>query len=172
MPLKPLAEILQADPRFASDMMLSEGEWRPVRFEDHYALVQATELHRGIPDEVQETFDRARNVVLFAWFCYGLLVVAEMQAFSALELGLKLRLRADGWNKKSRGLVYLIAEARLRRLMPPASEASFGISDEMDALGHLRNDLAHGTGNLHTPAMTLRVLEECATFVNQIYRQP
>ena len=172
MPLKPLAEVLQADPRFASDMMLSGGEWRPVRLEAHYALVQSVELHRGVPEDVRETFDRARNVVFFAWFCYELLVVAEMQAFSALELGLKIRLRADGWNKESRGLVSLIKEARLRRLMAPAAEAFPGRLDGVDALVRLRNDLAHGTNSLHNPAMAICVLEKSATIVNLLYPSP
>ena len=40
-------------------------------------------------------FDRARNILLYANFAYGLLVVGEAQAFAALELALKHRLAGN-----------------------------------------------------------------------------
>ena len=170
MPLKPLAEVLQADPRFARDMMLSGGEWRPVRFEDYYALVQSMELPRNVPDDIHEVFDRARNILLFAWYCYEILIVAEMQAFSALEISLKFRLRLDGWNKKSRGLGHLIAEARLRQFMDPKEEASSGGLDKIDMLINLRNELAHGVASIHNPAMSIKVLEECVEIIRHLFQ--
>ncbi len=169
MPLKLLGEVSQADLRFATDMMLDGAEWRTVTFGDHHALVRSIEPRSDIPDDVQEAFDRARNALLYAWFYYELLVVAETQAFSALELGLKVRLRCDDWNMKSRSLRHLTKEARQRKLMPPETDASSGMLDEMEMLAHLRNDLAHGTGSLHSPAMVLPVFERCAAVIDCLY---
>jgi len=53
--------------------------------------------------------DRARNVFLYAWFCYELLVVSELQAFGALELALKLRLLESSQKISSLGSLLRLA---------------------------------------------------------------
>src|SRR6185295_4999026 len=60
--------------------------------EDHHRRVGAISIDSAALLDVKVLIDRARNVFLYAWYCYELLVVSEMQAFGALELALKLRL--------------------------------------------------------------------------------
>ena len=81
---------------------------------------------------------------LYAWYCYELLVVSEMQAFGALELALKLRLL--GSSEAISGLGSLLQQARQDGLLPSKVD---GV-DELDALLAMRNALAHGAMEFHT----------------------
>jgi len=85
-------EILVPDRRFALLHDVNTSEACPTAIADHYRLVDRVLINQAVPIEVRTSFDRARNVFLYAWFCYELLVVSEIQAFGALELALKHRL--------------------------------------------------------------------------------
>ena len=100
---------------------------------------------------------------LYAWFCYELLVVSELQAFGALELALKLRLLES--SQKISSLGSLLRSARENRLLPP----KVGATDQFDALLAMRNGLAHGALEAHTPEMSLTVLLGCAEVINRLY---
>jgi hypothetical protein len=105
-------------------------------------------------------------VFLYAWFCYELLVVSELQAFGALELALKLRLLESSQEISSLGS--LLRLARKNRLLPP----KVGATDQFDALLSMRNALAHGALEVHTPEMSLTVLLGCAEVINRLYAKP
>ena len=85
-------EILVPDRRFAALYGVNASGVSPITIADHYRHVDRVSINPVAPLEVRTSFDRARNVSLYAWFCYELLVVSELQAFGALELALKLRL--------------------------------------------------------------------------------
>ena len=138
----------------------------PTAIADHYRLVDRVLINPVAPLEVRTSFDRARNVFLYAWFCYELLVVSELQAFGALELALKLRLL--GPSQKTSNLGGLLRLARQNRLLPP----KVGATDQFDALLAKRNVLAHGALEVHTPEMALNVLLGCAGVINQLYAKP
>lgn len=116
-------------------------------------------------------FDRARNILLYANFAYGLLVVGEAQAFAALELALKHRL-AGNPVKGRETLRNLVDRARKVGILPPADVASGARMDPIEAIIHMRNALAHGTSEIHTPGMALDMLEACAREIDQLFPPP
>ena len=138
----------------------------PIAIADHYRHVDRVSINPVAPLEVRTSFDRARNVFLYAWFCYELLVVSELQAFGALELALKLRLL--GPSQKISSLGSLLRLARQNRVLAP----KVGAIDRFDALLAIRNVLAHGALEVHTPEMALNVLMGCAEVINQLYAKP
>jgi hypothetical protein len=58
--------------------------------------------------------------------------------------------------------------ARQNRVLPP----KVGAIDRFDALLAIRNVLAHGALEVHTPEMALNVLMGCAEVINQLYAKP
>lgn len=60
----------------------------------HHATVARFALHEGVPADVRVQFETARNLALYAWHVYRFYPVAEMQALSTLEFGLRERLPA------------------------------------------------------------------------------
>ena len=156
-------EILVPDRRFAVLYDVNASSVSPITITDHYRHIDSISINPVVPIEIRTSFDRARNVFLYAWFCYELLVVSELQAFGALELGLKLKLL--GPSQKVSSLGRLLRMARQKRLLPPSS----GTIDQFDALLMMRNSLAHGALEVHTPEMSLTVLSGCAEVINRLY---
>jgi hypothetical protein len=159
-------EILVPDRRFAVLHNASGSGLSSMTIEDHHHRVGAISIDLAAPLDVRVLFDRARNVFLYAWYCYELLVVSEMQAFGALELALKLRLL--GSSEAISGLSSLLQQARQDGLLPSNVD---GV-DELDALLAMRNALAHGAMEFHTPDMSLATLSVCADVVNRLYARP
>jgi hypothetical protein len=159
-------EILVPDRRFAALYGVNASGVSPITIADHYRHVDRVSINPVAPLEVSTSFDRARNVFLYAWFCYELLVVSELQAFGALELALKLRLLESSQEISSLGS--LLRLARKNRLLPP----KVGATDQFDALLSMRNALAHGALEVHTPEMSLTVLLGCAEVINRLYAKP
>jgi hypothetical protein len=112
-------EILSADPRFSSLFMCDERGVRPMDIFAHHRGIEAVDLSGAAPQEVRTAFDRARNILLYAYFAYDLLVVGETQAFSAFELALKHRLARNPVKGKET-LRNLIDRARKVGILPPA----------------------------------------------------
>ncbi len=78
-------KIFVPDRRFAVLQNASGVGLNPITIEDHHHRVGIIAIDVSVPLDVRVMFDRARNVFLYAWYCYDLLVVSEMQAFGAVE---------------------------------------------------------------------------------------
>jgi hypothetical protein len=161
------SEILLPDPRFAALRTVKASGVSAVNVADHYRHAERISIIPTAPLEVRASFDRARNVFLYAWFCYELLVVSELQAFGALELALKLKVFSGSQRASSLGRLF--RTARQNGLLPPPKTDAI---DHLDALLLMRNSLAHGTFEIHTPDMSLTVLSGCAEVINQLYAAP
>ena len=157
-------EILVPDRRFAILRNASGVGFSPITIEDHHHRVGTIAIDVAVPLVVRVLFDRARNVFLYAWCCYELLVVSELQAFGALELALRFRLL--GSSEDISGLGSLLRQARRDGLLLSKVDEV----DELDALLAMRNTLAHGVLEVHTPEMSLATLSRCADVINRIYR--
>jgi hypothetical protein len=81
-PLKALSEIYKPDVRQANLV----GD-----LSDIHSVLTEIVLHDGVPSNVRELFETAKNVSLYSWFVYRFHQVAEMVAFSALEMALRER---------------------------------------------------------------------------------
>src|SRR5437870_1407928 len=86
-----------------------DGTWTAKRLEHHWAAPAAYALSPAVPHDVCVHWDTARNLWLHAWFVYRFYPVAEMHAYSTLEMALRLRLGAEG--KRLRGLKKLMIKA-------------------------------------------------------------
>ena len=159
-------EILVPDRRFVLLHNASGSGLSSITIEDHHHRIGAISIDLAAPLDVRVLFDRARNVFLYAWYCYELLIVSEMQAFGPLELALKLRLL--GSSEAISGLSSLLQQARQDGLLPSNVD---GV-DELDALLAMRNALAHGAMEFHTPDMSLATLSQCADLINRLYARP
>jgi len=171
MAFKAFDLILEPDPRFAELYIDNELQPRRMTLEDHHFSLYRIGLSGIAPAEVRSAFDRARNVMLYAFFDYDLLVVGEVQAIGAFELAIKHQLNEHGG--RSRGtLRNLVDQARKKGLLP--RDVSWGQShfDAFDALIEIRNALSHGTSDVHTAGMALPILATCAQWIDHIYPPP
>jgi len=90
--LKPLAEVTLPDPRFENEVLRSKNGERPMELADLHQRLSAWPLSSTVPERVRVQFETAKNLMLYAWFVFEFQTVAEMQAYAALELGLRERL--------------------------------------------------------------------------------
>lgn len=58
----------------------------------HHADIDTVSLSQRVPELVAIQFETARNLYLYSWHVYRFYMVAEMQAYATLELGLRYRL--------------------------------------------------------------------------------
>lgn len=161
---------------------------------DHFSVITETALHERVPERIRIHFETSRNLLLYSWFVYRFIVVAEQHAFASVEYALK-----EKYGEKQGGLKRLLQRAvvdglikddgfrvhqrtvehdeNYRRLMAdipgylqPESEQR-DIQEYckilVDTLPSLRNELAHGSGMLHPGGYT--TLEICADLINQLY---
>ena len=113
--LKALDEIMKPEGRsLALHYLPEDGAPEPLTLELYHRLVSALALDPPADLVVHPTFDVARNLLLYAWYESSFLHPAELQAFGALELGLRLRL--GGWSQIRKG-------PALRTLLRQAREA-------------------------------------------------
>lgn len=171
MTFKKPDQLLTADPRFATLVVSDERGVRAVDLAEHYRAIGTVDLLNAVPPDVRAVFDRARNILLYAYFAYDLLVVGEAQAFAAFELALKHRLAGNPVKGKET-LRNLVDRARKVGILPPAEVASGAWMDPIEAIIHMRNALAHGTSEIHSPGMALDMLEACAREIDQLFLPP
>lgn len=165
--IKPIDRVLIPDQRFAHLAVLDAEGFRPMGFDDHYSSISRITIGEMTPIDVLNAFDRARNVMIYAFFEYDLFVVGEVQAFGALELALKHRLNGHGGSAKGT-LRNLTERARKQGILPAEVKATHGCVDPISALIGLRNELSHGTSAVHSPGMALPILEACAHWIDHV----
>ncbi len=59
---------------------------------DHHADIAKFQLSAEVPKDVVIQYETAKNIYLYAWYVYRFYPVAEQQALSCLEMGLRNRL--------------------------------------------------------------------------------
>ena len=165
----PTAEALgQPDPRFLDMVRIIDGCARPMELADQHEAMVTLELSVNIPPEVRASFDRGRSIFLFAWYDYELFVPAESQALAALEMALQMKLCAIG-HEMNGTMRNLVEKARKCGIIPPMLPGMTLVQDPFEALIRIRNSLAHGTTDVHTPAIAFGVLEACAIQIKRLY---
>ena len=136
----------------------------PLTLKDHYLSIEALALGIAAPADLITVWDRARNTLLYSWFSYDLNSVAPLQAFVALELGLRMRLgdRAKG----SPGMQGLLEKAVSDGIVidpykrPPTLAAM---------AGKMRNHWGHGTPNVADPNLAVQTFEFCKGLISALY---
>jgi hypothetical protein len=114
-PLKSLAQIAAPDER----QPFLVGSLEAV-----HAELSELELHRGVPRNVRQLFEAAKNVSLYSWFVYPFHQVAELIALASLEFALRTRDGFVEWDtseRKKPGLSQLLHKARRERWLTNAA---------------------------------------------------
>ena len=105
--LEPLPSVLVRDER-----------WRAIgnrTLVQHHAMVERYALRVGVPEDVWQHFENARNTWLYAFFNFRLLQVALMQVHVAGEAAIKARAKLEGLDAKKFTLKELLDMALERR---------------------------------------------------------
>lgn len=193
--LKPLSEVFTPDSRQTGWVRLTAADlsMRPFTLEDHHANLEQIILDPEVPEYVRQHMETAKNLILYSWYAYRFIPVAELHAYSAFEMALRLRLNAD-YDKAS--FRRLLTEAIDKGLLKTQDFAMFADPDPfpivtgnglidanlppdiharpdfmqvwLRAIVELRNLLAHGSPSIWpSGVMTLNVI---ATAINSLFR--
>jgi hypothetical protein len=175
--LKKFEDITQPDRRNNHLVVLNlEGGQKKYGLEDLYQEVNSISLNEEVPEDIRSQFNVARNLALYTWFCYPFHNIADMKAFSTLEMSLKIRID----DPKVRGLCKLIKKAIDKGLIKDRHfshikgqvtnpESICYVEQLPEIIPDLRNDVAHGSTMLYPSSiMNLRI---CADFINQLFNK-
>lgn len=194
--LKALADICTADSRQTSWVRLSseDGSTRPLTLEDYHASIQQIVLDPGVPEDIRQHLETAKNLALYSWYVYRFTPVADLHAYAAFEWGLRVRLKIPDDRRPS--FKRLLAEAVNKGLLRTEDFKAFAEPDPFpivtgnslvdanlppmihaspnfmrvfqEAIVTLRNILAHGSVSLWPSGiMTLSVI---ATAIDALFR--
>jgi hypothetical protein len=158
---KEIDQILRPDPRIDATSC-RDGTAAITPAEQHDWIAGVT-LTTAVPDMVVEAFDRARNAFVYTYYVYEFAMLAELQALATVEMALRLRL---GSRAPQNGTLWNLAEKAIadNLLSDPPQGPPLKV-----LLTIMRNELAHGSDHLHTPAMSLTVMEFCAEQINLLF---
>ncbi|MBD3772300.1 MAG: hypothetical protein IE921_01810 [Rhodobacteraceae bacterium] len=160
--LKSVDQVLKPDPLVASTC--GRDGSAPLTVEEHHHAVAQITLSNAVPAVAGEAFDRARNAFLYAWFSYDLGALAEAQAIFSVELALRQRLGERAHPKDT--ISNLLEKAVKDGLVIDNPPDTPSIASMFRAM---RNEWAHGSTHIHSPAMTLSLLEWCASLINEAF---
>lgn len=160
--LKSVDQVLKPDPLVASSGGRDGNS--PLTVEEHHHAVAQIALSERVPSVASEAFDRARNAFLYAWFSYDLGALAEAQAIFSVELALRQRLGERAHPKDT--ISNLLEKAVKDGLVIDTPPGMPSIASMFRAM---RNEWAHGSIHIHSPAMTLSLLDSCASLINEAF---
>jgi hypothetical protein len=156
---KKLEEVTSADGRTTSFVLVNRetGQKREFGIGDLHEEVEMIKLDETVPEEVQSQFNVARNLCLYSWYCYSFHNVACLQAYSTIELALRIRLgKAED------------AKCTLRPLLDEALSKGLISEDWMpEGIAYLRNISAHGKLMIHP--WSVMILRGIADNINQLF---
>src|SRR3546814_1333778 len=90
------------------------------------------------------------------------------QALAAFEMAIQMKLRAIGHEMK--GTMHnLIEKGRKCGIIPPIAPGTVSAQDPFEALVKIRNAIAHGTTDVHTPASAFDVIKACSIQIERLY---
>jgi len=172
------------------------GTHRPTDVADIHKGLCSLSLSSKVPDDIRVHFDTARNLLLYSWFVYRFMQIAERQAYASAEMALRMKLPPDP-KKKCRMLRDLLQDAvamgiiraegfthfreivsernDLRMSLPseirnsalPEPDAAAYLANLVEMLPALRNGLAHGNTRLdHHVWFTMNIT---CDLINQLY---
>lgn len=176
--LKPASSILDCDARFGDFAALDPAGTRPMAIADLHAMIEPIQLSDAVPEDIRREFDTARNAFVYSWFVYEFTTLAELGAYTTLELALRRRIAPAPPNtSRSPGLGRLLQKATemgyLKRSdFEMASPSGNGATAcQLDLIPTLRNHVTHG--NIHLlPQGALESLRLCRDVIETLYGAP
>lgn len=113
---KPLATVHEPDERWAHFSRWDEtvGDFAPVTLAQRHADLEMLELAEEVPEAIREHFNTGKNLLLYGWFVYRFIPVAELHAYSTVEMALRERASRAGQaarlDRKGRELPWKFSE--------------------------------------------------------------
>jgi hypothetical protein len=171
--IKSFEELLSADDRWMAFVRVSlkTGKSTPISLADQYKEVASIQLNTDVPEDVSSQFNVARMLRIYAWLYFPFHQVAELKAFSTVEMALRHRF------PHVRGMRNLLKQAIERGYISDDgfSHIESAITEDRmrysrtlpDIVPSLRNSLAHGSTMLHPGS--LFTLRNCAEIINQLF---
>lgn len=160
--LKPADQIFAPDPRVATTS--GRDGTAPITVEEQHDWVATITLGPSVPEAVLTAFDRARTAFVYARFAYELGALAEAQAIFTVELALRLRLGSRAMPGDS---ISNLLEKAIKDGIVAQNAAGHPLTLMMRTM---RNEWAHGSDHLHTPAMSVALIGFCASLINEAFR--
>jgi hypothetical protein len=164
--------LLEPDQRWKSFATLDTTTNLPKSYaiEDMYTSIEKIKLNNSVPDDVKSQFNVAKMLGVYAWLYYPFHQIAELKAFSTLEMG--LRTRFPHIKNFSRLLSHAVENGFIRDSgfsnVEQNPNDSISYSKKLPKLiPSIRNDLAHGTITLHPGS--LFTINNCAEILNQLF---
>jgi hypothetical protein len=144
--LKNIAAICDPDPRQSALGCYDRqsGKYRQKTLDDHYAIICEIKLFDSVPQLIRDHFETARNLLLYSWFVYRFVTVAEFHAYACLEFALRTRV-GDGLKKRKGepGLKQLLKFAIEQRWVKDEGfriykQSKLGCIDSLESIGESR----------------------------------
>lgn len=153
----------------------------PGSLEGFHRVMTEIRLNATVPEDVQNHFVTARHLVVYSWFVYPFVMLAQSHAYGTLEYALRERLgRAEDERPPNlRSLWEMAIKRGLLRdegfrgwpgrhlAVPGAKPSTEWVRRIGESLAGLRNDLAHGSFSLYPEHWML--LPMVADAINQLY---
>jgi hypothetical protein len=160
--LKPFNQALDPDPRFASSS--NAAGTGVMTFADHYDDVAALRQPANAPDDVRTSFSRGLQSLLYAWFDYELMPLAEGQALAAVENAMRARVGPLAPKTKSLSQLFDVAYKHLILQTPDRTQPN-----DYDFVIRMRNQIAHGSTHISSPPMVFTLFEICADLIDELF---
>ena len=169
------------------------GSMRKQKLEDFHCRAESISLHEGVPEEIRNHFQTARNLIIYSWFYYPFNVTARMSAYISVEFALRIKTgdRKSHFSQLMKMAVnsgwisdkdFSVPMRRLESVqrMNEGAPPEFHVPEPTlereycDVLAKsfpsLRNSLAHGSSFLSNDgAFAVRI---CAELINQLFSPP
>ena len=170
--IKEFATLLEPDERWKY-FALHDPETnspKPYTLEDRYSSIEKVKLNESVPEDVQSQFNVAKMLCIYSWLYYPFHQVAELKAFSTLEMGLRILF------PELKSFKRLLSQAVKNGLVKDEGFSGIQLNpdDPIDysrnlpeLISSIRNDLAHGTTTLHPGS--LFTINNCAEILNQLF---
>lgn len=174
--MKPFREALEPDCRWQIFMTDDPvAGMRPVSFADHYADTCKLNLPPVGSPLVERLYERAQHCLLYSWLDYELSLLAEAQAFSALDLALKLRIEDPKIVNLSPRLSHAVKQGWITAPAPKPVGMPDDWQNTHQLLLHLRNDIIHGSAQVHDFSIAATVFDYIRVMIcelNQVAPPP
>lgn len=170
---KPLNAIHEPDERWAHFSRLDEstGGFAAVTLAQRHADLNSIALVEAVPEPIREHFNTGKSLLLYAWFVYRFIPVAELHVYSTVEMALRERTTREGrpmrLDRRGRGLPWKFSE-----LLQMAVKERWIVDDGFDLVRRRREVNAEQSEffgvSPATDADVLNVNRYCETLVESL----
>ena len=87
------------------------GETRRRHLADDHEELKRLVLYDAVPRAVRVHFETAKNLLLYAWFCWRFMQVAEVHVLGTVEMALRRRMGVPDDDDDAPGLAFMLKHA-------------------------------------------------------------